>query len=55
MQTYYIINPHRGVEIPFTKRSVGGKKCPVEPDNLSTNEHLTMHLVMAHGVDSLVG
>jgi hypothetical protein len=25
MQTYYIIDPHRGVEIPFTKISVGAK------------------------------
>jgi hypothetical protein len=25
MQTYYIINPRRGAEIPVTKRSVGAK------------------------------
>jgi hypothetical protein len=31
MQTYYIINPCRGAEIPVTKRSVGAKQCPVEP------------------------
>jgi hypothetical protein len=31
MKTYYIINPCRGAEIPFTKRIVGVKQCPVEP------------------------
>jgi hypothetical protein len=30
MQTYYIIDPHRGAEIPVIKRSVGAKQCPVE-------------------------
>jgi hypothetical protein len=31
MQTYYIINPRRGAEIPSTKISAGAKHNPVEP------------------------
>jgi hypothetical protein len=32
MQTYYIINPRRGAEIPITKKKgVGPNTCPVEP------------------------
>jgi hypothetical protein len=54
MQTYYIIDPRRGAEILVTKRSAGVKKCPVEPKS-STNEHLMIHLFMAHGFDPLVG
>jgi hypothetical protein len=54
MQTYYIIDPRRGAEIPVTKRSARGQKCLVEPKS-STNEHLMMHLFMEHGVDPLVG
>jgi hypothetical protein len=52
MQTYYIINPRRGAEIPIAKTSVGAKQCLVEPKSL-TNLHLMMHLFMAHGVDHL--
>jgi hypothetical protein len=41
MQTYYIINPHRGVEIPITKISAGAKHCPVGPkvfDNMTFDD-----------------
>jgi hypothetical protein len=41
MQTYYIINPHRGAEIPITKISVGAKHCPVGPkvfDNMASDD-----------------
>jgi len=54
MQTYYIIDPRRGAEIPVYKRKCWGQKCPVEP-KFSTNEHMMMHLFMAHGFYLLVG
>jgi hypothetical protein len=41
MQTYYIINPCRGVEIPVTKISARDKHCPVRPkvfDNMAFDD-----------------
>jgi hypothetical protein len=54
MQTYYIIDPHRGAKFQLQKE-VLGPKMPCRTKNSSSNEHLMMHLFMAHGVDPLVG
>jgi hypothetical protein len=47
MQTYYIINPRRGAEIPITKKSVGPNTA-LQNQKSSTILHLMMHLFMAH-------
>jgi hypothetical protein len=41
MQTYYIINPYKGAEIPTTKQSAGAKHYPVGPkvfDNMASDD-----------------